>query len=279
MVIEHIAIENLGQIRFFEADLTRKINWIDDPRTNEIAAAIRFIQCSHDPGLHRRWLRKSTKITASVRLKNAVYAVSGALQSGRLRLFATDTKGIDVTAAYQYALTHCPEQDAIEAFDGGDKSIPLRLHQYYCQDDHEDLSDRTERLADTKTFHNYLYRYIQNFRPEPINGNKNCRVTLDEQGTFLSQPADLSATEEKLFSYLCFLYIAKFWADFEKIRDLHHEKKPLLIYNFLEFLDESTNISNLIARTRKLDRQIIILTDHMEESKKKWMGESNGLFF
>ena len=81
----------------------------------------------------------------------------------------------------------------------------------------------------------------------------------------------LSETEEKLFLYICFLNVAGFWADIEKIRDLHHEKKPLVIWNFLEFLDNSTDISALVARTVKLHRQIIILTLPLAgELKKKW---------
>ena len=274
MIIEHISVENFGRIRFFKADLSRSLNWIGSAYADELAAAIGFVQCSHQAAPHRRWLRKSTKITASVRLNNMVYAVSGKLRSGQLHLFVTDPTGIDATKAYQHALTHCPEQDSIEAFDGLDPSISLRLQQYYCREEQEKLSDRTARLADTKTFHNYLYRYIQNYRSEPINGLKNCRTTISAQGKFQAQPEFLSATEEKLFFYICFLNVAEFWADFEKLRDLHHEKKPLLICNFVEFLDESTNIRKLIARTKKLKRQIIILTSPMDaEITKKWTGE------
>ena len=83
----------------------------------------------------------------------------------------------------------------------------------------------------------------------------------------------LSETEEKLFLYICFLNIAEFWADVENIRNMHHEKKPLIIKNFIEFLDQTTDIDGLIARTTKLGRQVIILTLPMQESlKKKWMG-------
>jgi hypothetical protein len=86
----------------------------------------------------------------------------------------------------------------------------------------------------------------------------------------------LSETEEKLFLYICFLNIAEFWEGFEKIRDLHHKKKPLLIQNFLEFLDESTDISSLITRTLRIKRQVILLTLPLnEEIKKKWIGKCN----
>ena len=57
---------------------------------------------------------------------------------------------------------------------------------------------------------------------------------------------------------------------------MHHEKKPLLIKNFLEFLDQSTDIKGLITRTKKLGRQIIILTLPMDnKTKMKWSIENN----
>jgi hypothetical protein len=102
-------------------------------------------------------------------------------------------------------------------------------------------------------------------------------VTINTRGVFeVQRPGvldriNLSETEEKLFRYTCFLNVAEFWADIEKIRDLHHEKKPLLIRNFLEFLDESTDIGNLIDRTVRLQRQVIILAPPLsEEVKKIW---------
>ena len=44
------------------------------------------------------------------------------------------------------------------------------------------------------------------------------------------------------------------------LRDLHHEKKPLLVCNFLEYLDESTNLQPVLSRTQSLSRQVLLLT-------------------
>ena len=139
------------------------------------------------------------------------------------------------------------------------------------------MSSRTESLTDTKTFRSHLIQYIKAFRPEPINCKKDYLTAMTSQGRFevccpgVSGHICLSETEEKLFLYICFLNVAEFWADIEKIRDLHHEKKPLVIQNFLEFLDESTDIRALAARTIKLQRQIIILTPPLSVyMKAKW---------
>jgi hypothetical protein len=201
-------------------------------------------------------------------------------------MFATDPTGADATAQYKYALSHCEEQNGAELFGGWEPYIHLRLCDYCDQDFWDVLSDRTDRLIDTKTFHRYLYNYIRSFVPEPINSKKNYLASVNQQGKFevilpgFDGEIHLSETEKRLFSYSCFLNVAEFWAGFEVMRDLHHEKKPLLIQDFLEYLDEGADISGLIARTQKLHRQIIILTSPMdEEIKKKWMGENNGIFF
>ena len=137
-------------------------------------------------------------------------------------------------------------------------------------------------MVSTKTFRSHLIRYIKAFEPEPINNIKNYKATINNQGRFevvypgVSDELLLSETEEKLFWYICFLNVAEFWTDVENIRNMHHEKKPLIIKNFLEFLDQTTDIDGLIARTTKLGRQVIILTLPMQESlKRKWMGKYN----
>jgi hypothetical protein len=195
-------------------------------------------------------------------------------------MLATDPTGADATAQYKYALSHCEEQNGAELFGGWEPNIHLRLCDYCDQDFWGVLSDRTDRLIDTKTFHRYLYRYIRDFCPEPINSKKNYLVSINQQGEFevilpeFDDEIHLSETEKRLFHYICFLNVAEFWTGFEMMRDLHHEKKPLVIWNFLEFLDESTDISALVARTIKLHRQIIILTLPLAgELKKKWSGQ------
>ena len=276
MYIQHVTIENFGAIRFYNVDFTSELNLIESRHTAEIAAAIAFLLCNKLPSaIPEQWLQEDTRISATVSLEDATYVVCAKSHLGQLQISAVDPTGADTKVQYQYELSHCPEQDDIEAFDGQDKTTPLRLYRYYCREDPNDLSGRTGCLVDTKTFRRHLYQYIQNFRPEPINSKKNYQAAMDSQGKFqvfypgFSGDVYLSETEQKLFHYICFLNVAEFWADIEKIRDMHHEKKPLVIENFLEFLDDSTDIQGLIARTVKLQRQVLILTPPMQKEMKQ----------
>lgn len=272
MFIQHITIENFGAIYSYEMDLAQKLNIINNRYADEITAAISFLLCNKpQPVIPKQWLQVDTRISATIRLGDTTYSVSAKPQLDQLQLSATDPAGAEVTERYRYALTHCAEQDDVEEFDGQDKTISLRLYRYWCCDEFDDLSGRTDRCVDTKTFRRYLHRYIQDYRPERINSQKRYQTTISQQGVFdVSLPGfdgkiHLSETEKRLFCYICFLNVAEFWEGFETIRDLHYEKKPLMIRNFLEFLDESANISKLITRTQKLKRQVVILCNTGKE--------------
>lgn len=279
MIIQHLAIQNLGSLTRYEVDFSSKLNFIDSRHTDQIAATLAFLLCRRQT-LPACWFRENTSITAKIRLADTLYTVSATPRLDQLQLLALDPTGEDVTVRYQYLLSHCQEQDEIESFDGKNRSLPYRLCRYFDWENHQKFSAKTERLADTKTFRKHLRQYISDFQPEPICCEKSYRMTMTPRGKFqiyhpnIPYKINLSTTEQTLFRYLCFLNIAEFWADFQGLRDLHHIKKPLLMVNFIEFLDESTNIENLIERTLKLQRQIIILADPMsQELKQKWLGE------
>ena len=282
MIIRHITVRDFGAVSLYDAALGPELNIIDSRYTQEISTAIAFLLCSKaQQAIPHSWLRTTTRLAAEVLAETCVYAVTAVPRDGRLTLSVTDNSGADATDDYRYVLCHCLEQDALDAFDGQDKTLPLRLCWYRnCDDTPADVSSRTEKRIDLKTFRAYLIAYIKSFQPEPINCKKNYLTAISPEGRFAvfdpgrSGDVRLSETEEKLFLYICFLNIAKFWTDIERIRDLHHEKKPLVIWNFLEYLDESTDISALVARTVKLHRQIIILTLPLAgELKKEWSGQ------
>lgn len=287
MIIKRITVKNFGLVGFYDAVLTSELNVLDTFFMSEISTAIELVLCSkvlsehHDVGV-----RDDTLITAEVLVAESSYYIElKPTVEGLLKLTALDDKEKDVTDFYRTLISHCTEQDTIDNFDGRDNSFPLRLCWYKGCDGYEipkDLHSRSNYVISTKTFRSHLIRYIKTFEPEPINNIKNYKATINNQGKFeveypgVSDEIPLSETEEKLFWYICFLNVAEFWEDIEKIRDLHHEKKPLLIKNFLEFLEQSTDIDSLIVRTVQLGRQVIILTLPMQETiKKKWMGEND----
>ena len=283
MIIKRITVKNFGSVTFYDTVLTSKLNILDTLFTSEISTAIELVLCSKVLQEHHViGVRDDTLITAEVLVAESSYYIElKPINGDELKLTASDVSGNDVTDFYCTLISHCTEQDTIDNFDGRDNSFPLRLCWYRDRDDYEapkDLHSRSNYVVSTKTFRSHLIRYIKAFEPEPINNIKNYKATINNQGKFevvypgVSGEILLSETEEKLFLYICFLNIAEFWADVENIRNMHNEKKPLIIKNFIEFLDQTTDIDGLIARTTKLGRQVMILTLPMQESlKKKWV--------
>ena len=267
MFIQHITIENFGAIRHYDAEFRQGLNIVEGRYATELHEAISFLVCNDQvPGIPEQWLQDSLRISATICLEDTIYTVCIRSVLGRPQMFATDPKGNDATAQYKYALSHCEEQNGAELFGGWEPYIPLRLFDYYDRDIWDVLSDRTDRLIDTKTFHRYLLGYIRSFVPEPLGSKKNYLVSINQQGKFevmlpgYEGEIHLSETEKRLFSYICFLNIAEFWAGFEKIRDLHHEKKPLVVRNLLELLGKTEDAKTVFSKTKDLKRQAIILT-------------------
>ena len=281
MVIKHITVEAFGAAAFYEAAPDPAFCILDTLFAPELSAALGILFCRDAAGsLPGGWVRRDTRIRAEVELAGSLYLARAAPDlPGHLLLKVTDPRGNDVTDRYRRALSHTPEQDDMESFDGGDAALSRRLARYRSWGDHEGdrLPEKTGGFARSKTFRAFLLRYIKNFSPQKINGQKPFCIALDRQGVF--RPAlpgtagdvSLSETEKRLFLYLCFLAIAEFWTGIEELRDLHHEKKPLLVRNFLEFLDEETDIGSLIRRTLSLGRQVILLTEPLPPRvKEKW---------
>ena len=133
--------------------------------------------------------------------------------------------------------------------------------------DSTDLSQKTNGYSNLKVFRAYLLRFFKNFKPEKIRAGKRYELILNENKVYDVRCSNdenndvyLSDCEQVLFNYLCFLNTAEFWRGFEDIRNLHSVKKPLLIKNFFEKIDEVVDTKSILKRTENLKRQIIILS-------------------
>ena len=287
ITIRKLTVVNFGSIRFFQTSFNAQIAVVETKYISEISAAIECVLCNKTVfSLPSEWVRSDTEISAVIQVGEDKYSVRSKVNiSGlpSLNIQASDANGLHVTDRYTALLSHSLEQDAVESFDGADKTTPLRLCWYRNDEDYVPtgaLKFNSDYIATTKTFRSCLVKYIKAFEPELINTRKKYSVAVERDGKFqvlypgVNDGVCLSQTEERLFLYICFLNIAEFWADIEELRNLHHVKKPLVIKNFLEFLDETVEIEHLIQRTLKLNRQIIIVTLPIEKEKlNKWIGD------
>ena len=272
MVIQSIKILNLGAIEFFEYYFEDDLNIIKNRYTEEISCATQLVLNHRATRLPAFWVSENTEIKAIARISDKKYRiiVRTGIKHNDLDLRAYDEDGKDATHEYLYLTSHCQEQDLCEVFDTATQKMFFKPIQYLDEERYyplNELSKYTDRLSETKAFRSYLKAFIKDFRPEKIRDGKRYELCLEKSGKYAvccnndhNIQIFLSESEQTLFRYLCFLRTAEFWQGFEELRNLHSIKKPILIGNFLERLDESIDIQDILERTKRLNRQIIMLT-------------------
>lgn len=272
MLLKKITIQNLGAVDAFECDFENGLNIVKNRHTDEISGAIQCVLNHRASYLPRFWVSGSTQIEALVCILEKEYLLLATpnLKQNDLCLRAHDMEGNEKTREYLYLTSHCTEQDLCEVFNKDTPKMFFKPIQYLDEDRYyspSDLSKCTDRLSETKAFRSYLKRFIKDFKPETIRDGKRYELCLNKDGRYAvrykgdnDMSVLLSESEEMLFHYLCFLRTAEFWQGFEELRNLHSVKKPMLVGDFLERLDESIDTRDILERTMRLNRQTIILT-------------------
>lgn len=118
-----------------------------------------------------------------------------------------------------------------------------------------------------KAFRALLNEYIVGFKPRQISERKSLYFDVAPQGEFIavkksgdkSFRCDLSASEQTLFDFLCFIEINKFRQIVNSVKDFNYKEKPLILVNFPDFLDENFDYISFL-RKQKLNRKIIIVS-------------------
>lgn len=273
MIIKKLTIHDFGAITDFSLSFCDGVNRIKSRVTDELSYVVEnILNCKFVSYLPMPKVSKDTKIMANVIIGEVVYSILIQYDENqeKLILLAKNEQGEDVTAEYLYLTSHCEGQDFSEVFDGNEKIYHLSLLKYINAEyiyDSTDLSQKTNGYSNLKVFRAYLLRFFKNFKPEKIRAGKRYELILNENKVYdvrclndENNDVYLSDCEQVLFNYLCFLNTAEFWRGFEDIRNLHSVKKPLLIKNFFEKIDESVDTKSILKRTENLKRQIIILS-------------------
>ena len=272
MFLRQITIQKLGCIDCFQCDFENDLNIVKTRYTNEVSCAIQYVLNHRAFHLPPKWLCGSTQVEAQVCVSQKEYQILAKSNPNNndLYLRAYDDNGVEKTQEYLYVTSHCAEHDLCEVFDKDAQKIFFKPIQYLDEDRYYspgNLSKCTDQLSETKAFRSYLKTFVKNFKPETIRDGKRYELYLRKDGRYAvrymgenDMPVFLSESEQTLFRYLCFLRTAEFWQGFEELRNLHGVRKPILIGDFLERLDESIDIQDILERTRRLNRQIIMLT-------------------
>lgn len=149
---------------------------------------------------------------------------------------------------------------------GHEQDFPGKAAQYRaCVKVHDAaFAARTDGMSLSSAFSEALGRFCDAFVPERFSVTKQLFLTMDETGNFLIRShggcrRDLSAAEETLRRFMCFVAVNKFWGMVHKNTGRIVEK-PLFVSAFTEMLDEATDLMPCLQSALSLGRQVFLFT-------------------
>lgn len=128
---------------------------------------------------------------------------------------------------------------------------------------------------DNEEFAYGIREFIKQFKPVAMDISKNLYVTLNENNTLIptrinngiyEQVKNLSQSDTAVFNYVCFIIAnnAIFYALSRIMPGFYFAKKPLFLFNFVEYLDQSVDISFLLNMATDMGCQVFLFTGGYE---------------
>lgn len=122
------------------------------------------------------------------------------------------------------------------------------------------------KLSKGKAFRYILNEYIASFKRVAINEGIRLYFSIAPQGEFVAVKdingevivCDLSASEQALFNFLCFINVCKFFRIINGVRDFNHKEPPLILLNLFCETDEGFDCVAFLKKL-ELNRKIIII--------------------
>lgn len=247
-MIKNIVLENIGSTDFFKATFNKGLNVVKTHDSETLAYSLGYITnnfplCKSFPML----LKRDSNIRSSLTLdKEYIFDMKG--NNEKISSLFNQSREEDNLCFYK---------------NGKFKNFPARLSEYkdfeyfYSK---KRFSRETNGACLSRTFRAKLAEYICNFKRQKLNPNKNFYMRINEKGEFYAEGnPNLSESEANLFDFLCFLNIIEFWESFKEIKDFNHIKKPIIITELFEMIDEAIPRDFIIERLKQLNRQIFLI--------------------
>ena len=131
------------------------------------------------------------------------------------------------------------------------------------EENRKEFSERTDGIGLTHTFRKILKNFCDKFLPQQFRIEKRLWLTMDEEGCFSAKDVlprkDLSATEDTLLQYFCFLEVNRFWGEVQKAMG-RTVQKPLFIRALADNIDFCIDLASLLMPALGLGRQVFLFT-------------------
>ena len=131
------------------------------------------------------------------------------------------------------------------------------------EENRKEFSTQTDGIGLTHTFRKILKKFCNEFLPQQLRIEKRLWLTMDEEGCFSAKDVlprkDLSATEDTLLQYVCFLEVNRFWGEVQKAMG-RTVRKPLFIGALADNIDFCIDLGSLLEQALRLGRQVFLFT-------------------
>ena len=281
MFVKKLTIEQFGRIGYKSFSFEQPLIVFAGEKTEEIFAALCVV-------LDNRLLRFQTtrycfteksKFYAEIEKDGKVYTAEAAYEESEPdhcavrvscggRLLSSEER----TAAFQTSFEEEECSYFINRYDYS-RYVPFaeldfakKLADYrqgLQEENRKAFSVRTDGIGLTHTFRKILKNFCDKFLPQQLRIEKRLWLTMDDEGSFSAKDVlprkDLSATEDTLLQYFCFLEINRFWGVVQNATG-RTVQKPLFISALADSIDFCIDLGSLLEQAFRLGRQVFLFT-------------------
>lgn len=273
MVFKRLTINYFGKIEHLDISFREQITEIAAPDTDDIVKAVGLV--TYNKSIIDRTGESSvsynTKIVLQLDIAGHPYSITVRGQPyGKECIYeGSDCKSnmaVDVSMLFG-GVKLCEEEESLTYYRYDQKNdFSTRLLHYMDPEKYYSFGDfqrKTNGFGFTKAFRIYLKEYFKKHgacgsftdlcktEPCPDGWFIQCRVNVPGN---ITDPHEL---EQKLYDFGWYLEVNKFWDGFENIRDMNHEKWPMLID--AGDMGEYIGFHELLVKSKSMGKQTIIM--------------------
>ena len=298
MFVKKLTVEQFGRIGYKSFSFEQPLTAFAGGKTEEIFAALCVV-------LDNRLLRLQTtrycfteksKLYAEIEKDGKVYMAEAAYDEsvpnncvvriycgGRLLLNEERVTVFQTSFEEEECSYFINRYDYSRYVPFAELDFEKKLADYWSglqEENRQMFSARTDGIGLTHTFRKTLKNFCDDFLPQQLRIEKRLCLTMDEKGHFLAKDVlprkDLSATENTLLQYFCFLEVNRFWNEVQKLMG-RTAKKPLFISALPDHIDFCVDLTQLLEQILKLDKQVFLFTGdtdikkRLDATKEKWI--------
>lgn len=288
MFIKKLTIEHFGRIEYKSFNFCESLNVIAGEDTRAVFAALCVALCNRllRFQVSPYCLMENSRIYAEIEAGGADYVSETVycadapehcatnVYCGRRKLTEEERRAVFYVSMEEEECSYFVNRyDYCRYVPFAELDYSQKLAEYrkaLQEENRQEFSERTDGAGTTHTFRRELKKFCDGFLPQPIRIEKQLLLTLDEDGAFLAKDVrprmDLSATEEVLMQYLCFLEVNRFWNEVQKLMG-RTVKKPLFISALPDHIDYCVDLASLLEQALELNRQVFLFTGDKDIKK------------